>query len=48
MRCPECDSDNIYEFLGDEYETVYLCEKCGCEFEYEINIIKSGDKDDTK
>lgn len=46
MRCPECDGDNIEEFLGDCYETIYRCESCGCEFEYEINIIKSGDKDD--
>lgn len=45
MRCPECDGDNIEEFLGDCYETIYKCESCGCEFEYEINIIKSGDKE---
>lgn len=42
MRCPECDGDNLHEFLGDCYETIYVCESCGCEFMYDIVILKNG------
>ena len=42
MRCPCCDNDILHEFLGDDYETIYVCEFCGCEFEYSIKILKEG------
>ena len=42
MRCPQCDNDIIHEFLGDCYETIYQCEHCGCEFMYDIVILKDG------
>jgi Predicted ATPase involved in replication control, Cdc46/Mcm family len=42
MRCPCCDNDVLHEFLGDEYETIYVCEFCGCEFKYSIKILKEG------
>ena len=42
MRCPECDSDSLEEKLDRNYDTIYTCKHCGCEFGMAIEILKEG------
>lgn len=43
MRCPECDYDIFNERLGEDYETIYECKHCGCEFTISEKILKHGE-----
>lgn len=42
MRCPECDYDILDEKLDRNYDTIYTCRHCGCEFKMAIKILRKG------